>query len=846
MEYFKWWYFFIFTTKFYLPLSFKYTSIDLPIVQVIPDVQRMLSQENTLILHAPPGAGKSTLLPLALLGEHFLNGKKILMLEPRRLAAKSIAYRMANLLGEDIGESVGYRIRFESRISAKTRIEVLTEGILTRMMQQDNALEEVGLVVFDEFHERNIHADLALALCREIQQVLRPDLKILIMSATLDMPQLATLLKAKMISSEGRSFPVDIRHAGDYDPWLMPEFIAKKVMEAIRDHEGDILVFLPGQGEIRKTEALLKRKLSGFVIHPLYGQLSPMAQTQAILPNKKGLRKVVLSTSIAETSLTIEGITVVIDAGYSRTSKFNPRSGMNRLEMVRVTRDAADQRAGRAGRLGPGTCYRMWSKATDAKLEAYRTPEILESDLAPLVLDLMNWGVQDWNSLAWLTSPPSGAVQQALDLLEEIGAIEEGKISVHGRDIQKIPAHPRIAHMLLFAQANDKIGLAADIAALMDERDPLDPEVGVDINLRIEALKRARKESLSVKGLNKVEKVAKQYRKIFQVEEENDFVDPYESGVLIAAAYPERIAHARTGNNAQFQLANGRMAMISHRDELAQESWLAVSHIDERDEMGKIFMASPLNPKDLRPFVKEKRVINWDIKKGGLLAQKNLSIGGIVLRSEALTDLREDEKLKAIGEAIQVYGEKLLDFNPDTVQLCNRVLSLRIWNKDQDWPDYSKDHLLKHSENWLGPYMHQSRKNEDLRKLELKSILLNQLDYQQQKLLEHLAPEKILVPSGSQVTISYGPDGEVPVLAVRLQELFGMVETPKINAGKTALLLHLLSPGFKPVQVTADLRSFWENAYFEVKKDLKRRYPKHSWPDNPLEAQAIRGVPKKN
>ena len=828
-----------------MQLSFNYSSIDLPVVQLIPEFKKQLASNNTLILHAPPGAGKSTLLPLTLLEEEFLKGKKILMLEPRRLAAKSIAYRMADLLGEHVGEKVGFRIRFENKVSPNTRLEVLTEGILTRMMQHDNALEDVGLVIFDEFHERNIHADLALALCREIQLVLRPDLRILIMSATLDMPQLATLLSAKTLKSEGRTFPVEIFYEGDYDPWMMPEFVSKKVLEVAQQHKGDILVFLPGQGEIKKTEALLKRQLKSFSIHPLYGQLSPMTQIQAILPNKKGLRKVVLSTSIAETSLTIEGVTVVIDAGYSRISRFNPRSGMNRLETVRITRDAADQRAGRAGRLGPGICYRMWSKATDANLEAFRTPEIMESDLAPLTLDLVNWGVKDWKTLSWLTPPPYGAMQQAYDLLEEMGAIKNGQITEHGKAIHRIPAHPRIAHMLLTAQASGKVSLAGDIAALLEERDPLKPDAGVDINLRIEALRRARNESLSIKGINKVEKVAKQYRKLFKVEAENGFVDPYETGALIASAYPERIAFARPGNNAQFQLANGRLAMFSHRDDLAQESWLAVSHIDERDDVGKIFMASPLNPKDLRPFLKEKRIINWDLKKGGLLAQKTLSIGGIVLRAEPLTDMSDTEKMEAIVNAIRVHGEKLLDFSPDTMQLCNRVLSLRKWNVDQDWPDYSKNQLLQRNETWLGPYLQQVKKNEDLKKLELKSILLHHLDYQQQKALDHLAPEKIMVPSGSQIKISYASDGEAPVLAVRLQELFGMLQTPRINDGKTPLLLHLLSPGFKPVQVTSDLRSFWEKTYFEIRKDLKRRYPKHYWPDNPLDAAAVRGVPKK-
>ncbi len=766
------------------------------------------------------------------------------MLEPRRLAAKSIAFRMAELLGEEIGKTVGYRIRFESVLSSTTRLEVLTEGILTRIMQHDNALEEVGLVIFDEFHERSIHADLAMALCRQVQEFLRPDLRILIMSATLDMPQLADLLSAKTLRTEGRIYPVSVHYKGDYDPWIMHEFVAKAVIEAAKNHNGDILVFLPGQGEIRKTVEILKSRLPTFLIYPLYGQLSAKAQQQALKPNKQGKRKVVISTAIAETSLTIEGVSIVIDAGYSRISKFNPRSGMNRLETVRVTLDAADQRAGRAGRLGPGTCYRLWSKATHSNLDAFRVPEILEADLSSLVLDLANWGVRDILSLTWLSPPPLGASKQAQDLLEEMGALEAGKITGHGRAVHRIPAHPRIAHMLLTAKAHGNLGLATDIAALLEEKDPLGTDAGVDINLRLEALRRARKESLSIKGLQKIEKAAKQFRKLFDSEPDNNPFDPFETGLLIASAYPERIACSKPGNNARFQLANGRLAMFSHKDDLANESWLAISHIDERDNVGKIFMASPMNPKDLVPFLKEKRVIQWDLKKGGLIAQKTLSIGGIVLRSEPLSEFSDEEKLKAISHAIRSQGEKLLNFSEEVIQFCNRVCSLRIWNQDEDWPDYHIPFLLQQNETWLGPYVQQVKKNEDLNKLDLKSILFHQLNYGQQEVLDSLAPERIKVPSGTAIKVNYGKDGEVPVLAVRLQEIFGMLETPRINAGKTPLLLHLLSPGFKPVQVTSDLRSFWQKTYFEVKKDLKRRYPKHAWPENPLEAQAIRGVPK--
>jgi ATP-dependent helicase HrpB len=826
-------------------LSFDISSVKLPVVEIIPKVKSHLSRSNVLLVNAPPGAGKSTILPLALLQEPFLKGKKIFMLEPRRLAAKSIAFRMADLLGETVGETVGYRIRFENQISSRTRLEVLTEGILTRMLHQDNALEEVGLVIFDEFHERNLHADLALALCRESQNILRPDLRIMIMSATLNMPELAQLFQAPSIQCEGRSYPVDIKYTGDYDLYMMPEMVSKTVMDASRSHQGDILVFLPGQGEIKKTEAILKMKVPDFSIHPLYGQLSPMAQQQAITPNRIGKRKIVLSTSISETSLTIEGISVVVDCGFGRNSRFNPKTGLSRLETLRISMDSADQRAGRAGRLGPGTCYRMWSKATQMNMDEFRVPEILEADLAFLALDLVQWGIKEVNSMAWLTPPPTGPLAQAFDLLEQINAIEHGKITPHGRKIHQIPAHPRIAHMLIRAEELGKIGLATDIAAILEERDPLGPDSGVDINLRIEALRRARNENLSIRGINKIEKIAQQYRRFFNIKIDNGNVDPYETGLLIANAYPERIASARPGNNAQFQLANGKLAMIGHRDDLAHEPWLAVSHIDARDGVGKIFMASPINPRDLMPMVKERRIVRWDSKKGGLIAVKNLGIGGIILKSQPLEDLTEKERLQAVSLGIRENGFQLLDFSEEVMQLLYRVNCLRSWNNDVSWPDWSVEKLIEANDNWLLPYLGEVKRNEDIKNLNLLQILLQTMDYKKQLELEELAPEKIKVPSGSIIKINYQKDTSTPILAVRLQEVFGMLETPKINHGKTPILLHLLSPGYKPVQVTSDLMSFWSSTYQEVKKEMKRRYPKHYWPENPFEAEAVRGVKRK-
>ena len=824
-------------------MSFNYKNIDLPIVESVDEILYNFSNHNTQIVNAPPGAGKSTLLPLTFLGQEWLKGQKVLMLEPRRLAARTVATRMAELLEEKVGQTVGYRIRFENKVSDQTQIEVLTEGILTRMIHGDNSLEGVGVVIFDEFHERSIHADVALALCREAQQVLRPDLKILIMSATLDMPQLSSMLQCPVVKSEGRQYPVEIKYSGDTDMTLLPELTARVITQAVKENEGDVLAFFPGQGEIRKCEEILRGRLKGFAIHPLYGQLPHSKQMAAIMPDKSGKRKIVLSTSIAETSLTIEGIKIVVDTGYGRTSKFDSKSGLSRLHTTQISKDSADQRAGRAGRLSAGACYRMWSKSTQDRLELHASPEILEVDLSSLALDLAKWGIMDPNQLTWLTPPPSGTIQRALASLHELHALQNGRITPHGERMHALPCHPRIAHMLIEAEDQELLHLATDIAALIEERDPLGPESGIDINERIIVLRRLRGENRLSKRFSRIEKIVESYRKMFQLAEvDNSPVDPYETGLLLAQAYPERIAFARPGNNAQFKLSNGKIAMAGHRDDLAHESWLAIAHMDARDGMGKIFMASPLNPKDLAPMVKSLEVIKWDTKDGGLIANKELRIGSIVLQSVPLPDPDPEHLEQAICDAIKSEGQHLLDWNEEVTQWQNRILSLRKWNPQDQWPDVSINALLTTNQEWIKPYLNQVKKPEDLKKVNLKEVLHHHLPFEQQSELEKLAPAKIEVPSGSSIKIQYFPDGAPPVLAVRLQEVFGLLETPQINQGKNALLMHLLSPGFKPVQVTSDLNSFWNNAYFEVKKDLKRRYPKHAWPDNPLEAQAIRGI----
>ena len=829
-------------------MSFNPFQYHLPVADIIDEVKNHLANHNTLIVNAPPGAGKSTLLPLTLLDENWLAGKKIIMLEPRRLAAKTIATRMAEIWGDKVGEAIGYRIRFENRVSAQTKIEVVTEGILTRMLHTDNALENVGLVIFDEFHERSLFADVAMALCREAQQILRPDLRMMVMSATLNMPQLTALLNCPVAVSEGKQYPVEIKYVGEGDAFLLPETTAQVIVKAVKENEGDVLVFLPGEGEIRKCAELLKGKLLEFAIHPLYGQLPQREQFAAIMPNKNGKRKVVLATSIAETSLTIEGVKIVIDSGFARVSKFDPKSGLSRLETVQITKDSADQRAGRAGRLSAGVCYRMWTKANQERMIEHRIPEIMEADLAALVLDMAKWGISNLNQLTWLSPPPKAAVMHAVDVLTNLNALDTNKrITEHGKEIHQLPCHPRIAHMLLKAKQYNAIALATDIAAILEERDPLPKDSGIDINLRIEALRRSRQNNSAVNRFGRIEKVAESYRKMRNQEVENGPVDDHETGLLLAYTYPERIAFARPGNNAQFQLANGKIAAIGHRDNLANEPWLAVAHIDTRDGLGKIFMASPLNPKDLLPLVKEREVITWDTRKGGLIATKDLRIGSIVLQSKPLAAPSEENLVAAIYNAIKNEGEALLNFDDAFTQLQKRILSLCKWNQYKDWPDVSTDELLLNNMDWLGFYLPKVKRPDDLKKINLSEALLQYLTWEQQQTLNTLAPAKINVPSGSNIVIEYLANGETPILSVRLQEVFGMADTPTINNGKIPLVLHLLSPGFKPVQVTSDLRSFWNNTYFEVKKELKRRYPKHAWPDDPWTEKAVAKVgPRRN
>lgn len=823
-------------------------SQQLPIIEIIPGIKAGLAANNTLILQAAPGAGKSTYLPLELLHENWLEGKKILMLEPRRLAAKTVAARLAAQLDEEAGETIGYKIRFENKTSKTTRLEILTEGILTRMLQQDGALEDVGLVIFDEFHERSLHADLALALCREVQSVLRPDLRILIMSATLDGEKLSQLLdNAPVIRSKGREFPISFYYTAHEEKTPLPAQMTRLIKRAFSENDGDILAFFPGAGEISRTAELLENENIAARIFPLFGDMPLQQQQEAILRDRNGARKIVLATSIAETSLTIEGIKIVVDSGYSRVPRFDTRSGLTRLETIRVTKDSADQRAGRAGRTSAGVCYRLWSEGFNHHLIPHRSPEILEADLAPLVLELANWGTRNIQSLTWLSPPPSGAVLQAKELLSQLGALENEKITPRGKEMLRLPTHPRIAHLLTEAMASGQSSLASDIAALLEERDPLPKDSGADLTLRIEILRKFRnKEFVNAdrKRLERVERIAQQWRKLLNAKTDNAAPVHEEVGKLVAAAYPERIAKRETGN--RYRLGNGRIAKLNETDELSGEEWIAIAELEgATTKESRIFLAAALDPNDIKHLAIEKKVLEWDHQKGELIARMEKRVGDVILESKIIKNISDEERISILLQAVRENGRELLNWSDEAKEFMARINSIRKWRTTEDWPEMSIDQLLSSVEDWLPPYLTNIKRKDDFRKLDLLSILSSTIPWEKQQQLEKLAPQKIHVPSGSFIKIVYADDGSPPVLAVRLQEIFGMLETPTVNEGRTKMMVHLLSPAYRPVQVTQDLHSFWKNTYIEVRKELRMRYPKHSWPEDPYTAEAIRGAKKR-
>ncbi|HYD31963.1 MAG TPA: ATP-dependent helicase HrpB [Azospirillaceae bacterium] len=813
----------------------------LPIDPVLPLLLQALVRGPNAVLQAPPGAGKTTRVPLALLDQPWLAGRKIVMLEPRRLAARASARRMATMLGEEVGQTVGYRVRLDSRVGPKTRIEVVTDGVFLRRLQQDAELPDVGAVLFDEFHERGLEGDLSLALCLESQGALRDDLRLLAMSATLDGGPVARLLGgAPLITSEGRAFPVETRHL-DAPAGRIEDAVAAAIRRALAEEPGNVLVFLPGVGEIRRTEAILAGSRLGpdIVLAPLYGDLTADAQDRAIQPSPPGRRKVVLSTAIAETSLTIEGIRIVVDSGLMRVPRFDPRSGMTRLETIKVSQASAEQRRGRAGRLEPGVCYRLWPEPQQRALAAFNTPEILEADLAPLALELAQWGVGDPASLPWLDSPPAAAYAQARDLLRRLDALDDaGAITAHGRRMAGIGVHPRLAHMMLKGKELRLGGLACLIAALLAERDILRPSGGfrdADLRTRVDILRGGR----AGHGAQQVQRSARQWQR--QLGLKKDEGDAAATGLLVALAYPDRIARRRPASNAQYRLSNGRGAFFTDAAEpLAAEEWLAVADLDGAKREARIFLAAPISPAELEEaFAEDIRavdVVAWDAREETVQARRQRRLGELALEDAALPKPDPAQVTAAFVEGIRGMGIDCLPWTDEIQGWRRRVAFLRrVEGEDSGWPDVSDTALLATLEDWLAPFLNGLSRRAHLKRLDLPAALTGMLEWPKRKALDELAPTHLSVPSGSRVRVDY--DGDEPVLAVRLQEMFGATGTPRIAGGRAPVLLHLLSPARRPVQVTRDLAGFWANTYKEVKRDLAGQYPKHYWPDNPLEAE---------
>ncbi|HEX3275948.1 MAG TPA: ATP-dependent helicase HrpB [Gemmatimonadales bacterium] len=813
----------------------------LPIEPVLPAVREALAGAGVAVLQAPPGAGKTTRVPLALLDAPWLGDRRIVMLEPRRLAARAAAQRMADSIGGAVGGVVGYRIRRENVTSQATRIEVVTEGVLTRMRQTDPALERAGLVIFDEFHERSIHADLGLALTLQTRAILRPDLRILVMSATLDGGPVAALLgNAPVVTSEGRSWPVPTVYLPPRPGTRVEAAVAGAVRQALAENTGDVLAFLPGAGEIRRAGAMLPDGIAEVI--PLHGALPRAAQDRALRPSAPGRRKVVLATSIAETSLTIDGIRVVVDGGWSRVPRYSPRTGMTRLATVRVSHASADQRRGRAGRQGPGVCYRLWSKAEDAAHLARTPPEILEADLAPLALELAAAGVTDPGELSWLDPPPGAALAAARAVLQQLEALDRaGRITPHGQRLARLGFHPRLAHMVVRGHELGSTD-ACDLAALLSERDVLrrsdtaDADLSVRLDLLRGGLERA---DADAEALRLVRAEARLCRRSWQAESTVSSATP-SAGLLLALAYPDRVAQRRPGLSGRYLLRSGQGARLDPQP-LASEPYLVAAELDGRMPESRILLALPLARDEIdRHFASDfvdEDVLAWDRAERMVLARRRRRLGSIVLDESVAREPDPVAVTAALIEGVRAEGTGRLPWSQEAHRLRARLGFMH--RLDPTWPDVSDEALARDLERWLGPYLAGITRFSQLSDIDLGHTLLGQVPAGQRARLDRWAPSHVQMPTGSRIPVDYS-DPAGPALGVRLQELFGQSETPTVGEGRVTLTLHLLSPARRPVQVTRDLAGFWRKTYFEVRKDLKGRYPKHDWPDDPLAAQPSR------
>jgi len=840
------------------------TKSALPISQVMAEILRHLQDHNNLVLQAPPGAGKTTIVPLCLLDQGWFKApSRLIMLEPRRLAARAAARRMANILGEKVGQTVGYRVRLDHKVSDQTRLEVVTEGVLIRKLQQDPELNGVSVVIFDEFHERSQESDLGLALCLDVQQGLRPDLKLIVMSATLDGEKVARLMGgAPVVTSEGRTYPVEMRYLDRPPPTKTPieQTVAEAARRAVQQDEGNILAFLPGAGEIERCAGLLHKSDLGqhIIIAPLYGMMPAADQDQAILAPPAGKRKIVLASAIAETSLTIEGIQIVIDGGLDRSPRYDVRSGMTGLETRRLSRASAEQRAGRAGRLSAGICYRLWTAAAQRGLMAFSAPEITKADLVPLALELANWGLKDPQELRWLDLPDGAAMAAARDILVALGALDKaGRILAHGKDMARLAMHPRLAHMVLTAKKMGFGPLGLRVAALLSERDILRNR-STDMRRRLDilgyflsddrqgAVKAGGDPAAARQVARQVESWAKSLKLPIKGPCPNN-----KTGLCIALAYPDRLGKKRPGGDGRYHLSGGSGAMLDSGSDLNGETYLAVCHLarsqNQKGPDARIYLAAPIDEADIWHIFQDQisvvEQLDWDGRTESILARKRQMLGKLALHEEKLKDPAPALIQTTLCQAIGKMGLAALPWDKQSRSFRARVLCCARHDPGGRWPDLSEAALLDSLQDWLGPYLIGITSKSQLQSLNLTEILKNFLTWQENQKLDGLAPSHYPVPSGSRIALDYTADP--PVLAVRLQEMFGLDKTPTIMAGRLKLLLHLLSPAGRPLQMTQDLENFWGSSYPAVKKDMKGRYPKHPWPDDPLAALPTRRTSKR-
>ena len=808
----------------------------LPIDAALPQLTSALAGNDAAVLVASPGAGKTTRVPLVLLDEPWAKDKKILVLEPRRLAARAAAARMASTLREQVGDTVGLRVRFDSKVTKRTRIEILTEGVFTRLILDDPSLDGIAAVLFDEFHERSLDADLGLALARDAQLGLRPDLKLLVMSATLDGARVAALLGyALAVESEGRVFPVETRYLGRDPRASIERQAADAVERALRAESGSLLVFLPGAGEIRRTEELLKERIrdTNVDIVGLFGALDAREQDRAISPSPPGRRKVVLATSIAETSITIEGVRVVIDSGLARVPRYEPDVGLTRLETVRVSRAAADQRRGRAGRTEPGICYRLWDEPQTGSLEPYTRPEILSADLSSFALDLAQWGAGDTGQLAFLDAPPQAAMNEARTLLREIGAIDENnRITEEGRKLRALPLPPRLARMVVDAAAQGAGEMAAAIAAVLTERGLGGNDV--DLGHRLENFRRDRS--------RRAEDARAMVRRWTATAGNRQTDNDQSPGALLALAYPDRVARNRGGSGGAFLLANGRGGMIDPASALARETYLVVAELAGAAAAGRIVLAAPITleeiEQDFAEQIRDSETVTFDATSASLRARRTRRLGSLVLAEQTRPVGFDSGSARLLAEGIATIGVRKLPWSKAQLQLRNRVMFLRRAEGDE-WPDLSDDTLARTAAEWLAPFLTGKTSLQQIGADDLAAMLDALLPWTLRKRIDAEAPTHFAAPSGSQVPIDYEAE-EGPKLSIRVQELFGLAVHPTIAGGRVPLLIELLSPAHRPVQMTRDLPGFWRGSYKDVRTDLRGRYPKHPWPDDPLTAPATR------